>query len=154
MKTYLVFFLCLFAALTGTSCFAHPAQSGNQINWQTDYRQALSQAQASSKPLLLLFTGSDWCSYCIKLEHDILQTPEFVNTIGDQFVFVKLDFPRRFQLPENIQKQNASLQERFGISGYPTIILVDPATERQIGKAGYQAEDGKAYAQRLLQQRR
>ena len=45
--------------------------------WGTDYPAALTQAASSKKPILLEFTGSDWCPPCMKLTKTVFEQPVF-----------------------------------------------------------------------------
>lgn len=97
-----------------------------QDPWQQDFAAASAAANTANKGLLLLFTGSDWCAPCQQLERQVLSKPEFVQAAAAHFVLVKLDFPRdAAQLPPERRRQNEALQERYGIQGYPTVLLLD-----------------------------
>src|ERR1700721_269617 len=67
----------------------------HQITWITDYEEALRQSRATSKPVLLFFTGSDWCYWCIKLKSEAISTPEFAAATFDKFIFMIVDFPQK-----------------------------------------------------------
>lgn len=122
---------------------------GRQINWLTNYDEAIQISRSTSKPIVLLFTGTDWCSWCMRLEEEALNTPDFAEVVGDKFIFVKLDFPlNRKQIPE-IANQNKNLKKQFAISGYPTIIIID-SHQRPIGSVGYRPGGGKQYGLHLM----
>ncbi|MDA0767040.1 MAG: thioredoxin family protein [Verrucomicrobia bacterium] len=36
--------------------------------WGTDWDAAKAQAKKENKPILINFTGTDWCGWCIRLE--------------------------------------------------------------------------------------
>jgi protein disulfide-isomerase len=116
-----------------------------ELTWQTDINKAMEISKKSKKPIMLFFTGSDWCGWCIRLQKEVLKTPEFAKWAKDNVVLVELDFPRRTpQLPE-IQKQNMELQQALGVRGYPTVWFVN-ATKKdgkinleQLGSTGYVA---------------
>lgn len=122
------------------------------VNWQTNYEAAVSQSKASSKPLLLFFTGSDWCSWCHKLEDEALNTQEFIDLAGDKFIFLKVDSPLYKPQDPQEKAQNTQLQQRYGVRGYPMVIILDPAHNQKIGEVnpGYRSGGGKAYAEYLL----
>jgi protein disulfide-isomerase len=104
--------------------------------WQTDYKQALAQAAKENRNVLLDFTGSDWCPYCIQMDKEVLNQPEFQRFAKNNLILVKLDFPRRKQLPPAESEQNHKLGQQFAVEGYPTYILVDAKgkeVKRQIG---------------------
>ncbi len=93
--------------------------------WQTDVAAAIAQARDEEKDLLLLFTGSDWCPPCIRLDEQIFSKPEFAAAAEKNFVLVKFDFPQNSQLPRDLETQNQQWSDRYGIEGFPTVVLVD-----------------------------
>lgn len=136
--TLLVFCCCCFFAETQA-----------ELAWTTNYQGALSQAKSSGKPIVLFFTGSDWCGWCKKLEEEALNTPEFRQLAGDKFIFVLLDFPMNKPTDPKVVEQNKQLQQRFNIKGYPTLIILDK-DGNQIGSTGYRAGGARAFAEHLL----
>ncbi|RZJ36442.1 MAG: thioredoxin family protein [Flavobacterium sp.] len=129
------------------------AVQAQELTWHTDLDKAITVSKKTKKPLLLFFTGSDWCGWCIRLQKEVLKTPEFEQWAKDNVVLVELDFPRRTpQLPE-IQKQNMELQQFFQVQGYPTVWLVN-ATKKdgkvnfeKLGSTGYVAGGPSAWLQ-------
>ena len=93
--------------------------------WLSNYNKALAQAKASNKNVLLDFTGSDWCPWCIRMEKEVLSTPQFKDYAGKNLVLMLVDFPQTKQLPQDVQDQNNTLQTKYGVDGYPYFILVD-----------------------------
>jgi len=112
---------------------ANAAEAG----WLTDYKKAEKQAAAENKPLVINFTGSDWCGWCIRLDKEVFSQTEFVDYAKDNVVLLKLDFPRGKPQSDAEKKQNVELAEKFGVQGFPTIIVLD-AKAKPIGKLGYQ----------------
>ena len=106
--------------------------------WGTDHEKALSQAKSEKKLLVMDFTGSDWCGWCIRLNKEILSTPEFAAYAQENLVLVELDFPRRKPQSEAVKAQNAKLAKKHGIRGYPTVIVLN-GDGKVVGKLGYQA---------------
>ena len=104
--------------------------------WLTDPEEATKMAVDQDKDLLLLFTGSDWCPPCIKLETEIFSKPEFLEEAKRQFVFLVFDFPREKQLPDELAAQNKKWAQRFGVERYPTVIVLDKK-QRPFGITGY-----------------
>lgn len=148
MRSYILLVGCLTFLCSLMNLHA-ANERASQINWQTNYEQAVSQAKASNKPILLFFTGSDWCGWCKKIDQEVFVTPEFANVAGDKFIFVKVDFPLSNPLPPNVDAQNKELQKKFDIRGFPTIVLLDP-NQQQIGVTGYRPGGGASYADHLL----
>ena len=122
--------LLLIGALTG---FAAPV-------WTTDYAAALAGAYTDGKYVLLDFTGSDWCSWCIKLDKDVLKSAEFADFAKDNLNLVKVDFPRK-ELAAEQTANNQQLKNRFGIRGYPTMVLVNKFGKEIGRQVGYISKD-------------
>jgi thioredoxin-related protein len=132
-------FLTLFLVLGSLTIQAQ------ELTWQTDINKAMEISKKSKKPLLLFFTGSDWCGWCIRLQKEVLKTPEFAKWAKDNVVLVELDFPRRTPQQPEIQKQNMELQQALGVRGYPTVWFVNASKKdgkinlEQLGSTGYVA---------------
>jgi protein disulfide-isomerase len=124
------------------------AENQTGVSWLTSYEQAVGQAKSSSKPILVFFTGSDWCGWCNRLEDEVFNTPEFAQLSKDKFIFVRLDFPLYKALSPQISAQNKQLKSRFDIRSFPTVIILDPQ-EQQIGTTGYRAGGGRQYSTHL-----
>jgi thioredoxin-related protein len=118
---------------------AKPAASpsASDSDWNTDYRSALARAETERRYVFLFFTGSDWCGWCKRLDEEILSTQEFRSHAAEKLILVKLDFPRHTEQSEELRKQNGALARRYRISGYPTVIILDP-TGRAVKSLGYQ----------------
>jgi len=99
-------------------------RAGAQAPWLSDYNAALAQARTSHKPVLLDFTGSDWCPWCIKMDKEVLDTPQFKEYADKNLVLMLVDFPQSKQLPQKVQDQNTDLQKKYAVEGFPTYILV------------------------------
>lgn len=94
--------------------------------WMTDLNAARTKAAAENKAVLVDFTGSDWCGYCIRLKKDVFDTPEFEAYAADKFVLVEIDVPRdvnRVGGPENYAK-NQTLCQQYKVGGFPTIMVL------------------------------
>ncbi|WP_367773276.1 thioredoxin family protein [Flavobacterium sp. WC2421] len=97
------------------------ATQAQDLKWHTDVKEAIAIGNKEHKPLLLFFTGSDWCGWCIRLQKEVLLTPEFAKWAKENVVLVELDYPRRTPQTPEIKKQNNDLQQAFAIQGFPTI---------------------------------
>lgn len=131
-----------------TGSFAAEAQ---ELVWETNVTKAMEISKETKKPLLLFFTGSDWCGWCIRLQKEVLRTPEFAAWAKGNVVLVELDYPRKAPQTDAIKKQNNELQMAFGIQGFPTIILANATTKdgkvnfEGIGSTGYVAGGPSAW---------
>lgn len=113
--------------------------------WLTDWEAAKAQAQRSNKPILINFTGSDWCGWCIRLKEEVFSQDAFKNWAAQKVVLFEADFPKRKALPPNLQAQNQQLAQQFQISGYPSIIFSD-GNGKQLGpRYGYQEGGPEAW---------
>ena len=141
---------------TGKRPLAAPAASESAATgtaeWTEDYAAALSSARSSSKRLLLDFTGSNWCGWCKKLDAEIFASAEFKAYAAQNLVLVKVDFPRGIPQSEALKKQNAELQARYGISGYPSLIMLSP-DEKVLGQTGYTGASPAEYCKALDEMR-
>ena len=100
-------------------------QRQKESPWTTNFAAAKAEAAAQEKDLLLNFTGSDWCGFCISLRDQVFGTPVFEKAASEHFVLVELDYPRHQKQPAELQKQNEKLRLEFGIEGFPTLFLAD-----------------------------
>ncbi len=101
-----------------------------QIYGQNDfltYEKALQRSKEEGKPIMLVFSGSDWCKPCIALKKTILETSDF-QKIKEKVIFMYLDFPykRSNRLSKEETKHNEGLADRYNRSGeFPKSILLD-----------------------------
>jgi thioredoxin-related protein len=96
--------------------------------WETDFDKAVHEAQNEHRPILLSFSGSDWCIPCIKLHKEIFESEAFISFAGSNLVLVNADFPRlkKNQLPKEQQKKNEQLADRYNPEGkFPLTVLLD-----------------------------
>lgn len=132
----------LFAILTGALLLASSAMAAESEGWLTDYQEGLAAAKKNQKNMMVLFTGSDWCSWCKRLQADVLQKEEFKAFAKENLVLVELDFPRGNKPSEEIQAARKALAAKYNIPGYPTIVLLTPE-EKDFGRMGYQEKVGE-----------
>lgn len=104
--------------------------------WTTDFSAAISEAKRDGKLVLLDFTGSDWCGWCIKLQNEVFAKPEFQKYAEQKLVLVEVDFPRGKPISQALKDQNEQLAQRFGVKGFPTLVVLDP-DGRELGRTGY-----------------
>ena len=119
-----------------------------QGDWLENYTEALAAAKSLKRPVLIDFTGSDWCGWCIRLDREVFSQKAFIKYAKNDLVLLKLDFPQRKKLSEALQKQNRELAKKFGIRGFPTIVIVD-AEGKEIARTGYQRGGAKNYVDHL-----
>ena len=128
-----------------------PATAGRigAFDWQTDFAKAAVDAAQAHRYMLLDFTGSDWCHFCIKLDGEVFSTPEFKSFAAIKFVCVQLDFPRQHPLSAMLKKQNTELAKAYAIRGYPTVIILSPTGELVGRQVGYRGDGPQKYTAML-----
>lgn len=131
--------LVLLAVTTSTHAASH---------WETDFEHAQKLASESGKYMLLDFTGSDWCGWCIRLKDEVFSKKSFLAYAKEKLVLVQVDFPRKKAQSKELKEQNQALASKYGIRGYPTIIILSPKGDF-IQQTGYQAGGAEAYVEHL-----
>jgi thioredoxin-related protein len=125
-----------FLALALALALAQPACAKAESTWQTDFKKAQDQAKTDHKLLLVDFTGSDWCGWCIKLNREVFSKPEFQDYASKNLVLLEIDFPRTKAQSDSVKKQNEHLAEQYQIQGFPTVIVLN-GEGRKVGELGY-----------------
>lgn len=120
-----------FAALALLS-----VNAAESLTWLTDLPKAQAQAKTEKKLVMLDFTGSDWCGWCIKLNKEVFSQPEFAEYAKKNLVAVEVDFPNKKKLSAEQTKANDALAKKYNIQGYPTIIVLD-SEGKKVGELGY-----------------
>ena len=106
--------------------------------WSTDYEASLKKAAAEKRMVLLEFTGSDWCPPCKMQAREVFDKPEFSKFAEENLVPVKLDFPRNAPQSDELKAANRALAEKFGVDGFPTVVLLDSTGAELAREVGYQ----------------
>jgi protein disulfide-isomerase len=131
--------LLILVAFSSISLFAQ------ELSWETDMSKAVERAEKENKVIMLFFTGSDWCGWCIRLQNEVFKQADFKSWAQEKVVLVELDFPRNTPQSETIKNQNVTLSQMFEIKGYPTVWFVKPSKSgekinlEKIGSTGYVA---------------
>lgn len=123
----------------------HHGQPYRIIN---DYREAQNISARTRKPIMIIFSGSDWCGWCVKLDKEVFSRREFQNWAKDHVVVYLADFPRRKRIAPAQKRQNDELSKRYGVRGFPTVLIVD-AKGKVITRTGYRPGGPVKYVQHL-----
>jgi thiol:disulfide interchange protein len=121
----------------------------NQINWLRSYSDAVALSQSTSKPIVILFTGTGWCPACMKLERQVITRPEFAQAVGQKFVFLKAEFPD-YSEGSVMASPYKPLLDRYGVDAFPTIVVIN-ANGQLLYTVNYREGGPQMYAQELLQ---
>ncbi len=119
--------------------------------WLTDINQAKQRAKEQNKKIVLVFQGSDWCTPCIKLDHEIWQSDDFKKYAKEHFVMVKADFPRKKKnrLTKEQQAKNNKLAEKYNKNGiFPLVVILD-ASGKVLNKMSFEAVSPKEYIKKM-----
>ncbi|MBB3122750.1 thioredoxin-related protein [Mesoflavibacter sabulilitoris] len=121
MKHIIFIFSLFFSSLLFSQEEEH-----SSLNWLTDLNKAKVEATSSKKPILVLFTGSDWCAPCKMLKEDFFDSNEF-ETKSKQFVLLMIDIPRRTDIiTEEQRKKNFEVVRKYNKEGsYPNLVALD-----------------------------
>ncbi len=145
MKTPRLFrFTALMAFFFAALASAQAAPDG----WKDDFDAAVKAAKDSGKHVLVDFTGSDWCGWCIRLTDEVFSKSAFKEYAEDNLILVKVDFPRGKEVPAEVMERNRELAREYGVRGFPTIVLLDPEG-KEVARTGYRRGGADAYVKHL-----
>lgn len=123
-------------------CAALALLPAGAVEWLTNVDQAQKLAAEQGKAVLVDFTGTDWCVYCREMHAKVLDTPEFEAYAAPKFICVEMDLPHKPLLPKAQLEYNRSVVKRYGVTGYPTLLVLNTAGEVTGGFIGGKAELG------------
>ncbi|HBP20208.1 MAG TPA: hypothetical protein DEA08_20765 [Planctomycetes bacterium] len=137
----------LSIAFAASLLLCSPALAGGE-GWLHNLEEAKKKAKAENKDILIDFTGSDWCGWCIRLKKEVWDTEAWKAEGPKRYVLVELDYPRKTPQSEETKKYNDAIQREFGVRGFPTIALLD-SEGQPYGMTGYQKGGPEAYLKHL-----
>ena len=109
-----------------------------KLNWIATYDEALEISKKENKPILLYFTGSDWCAPCKVLDKELFHTEKFKELSDKNLVLLEVDIPRKHDLlsPDKIS-ENLYLKEKYRVNSFPTLLFVNHKGKKISEKSGY-----------------
>lgn len=120
----------------------------NTFKWYDNLDEAMKESERLHRPIFALFTGSDWCPWCIKLEREILSKPEFQKYAARHFIMFKVDELRKTRMPQGVALKNREYLNKYGVRGFPTVLLLDKKG-RLLTQTGYRAGGPENYIEHL-----
>ena len=136
-------------AIAVLACWTLIQVQAGELNWLTDLPAAQAQAKAENKMVLLDFTGSDWCGWCIKFKQEALDTKEFQDYAAANLVLVEVDFPRKKPQSAGQKEANAALSKKYKADGFPTFVVLSK-DGAEIGRQdSYEKGGSKAFIAKL-----
>lgn len=141
VSSIFVLFIVLFTACNN-------GQTSDSLNWQSNLEEAVAQAKKENKAVLVNFTGSDWCKWCMKLSDEVFSQDEFETYAEQNLILVRLDFPRNIRQSNETKMYNNTLAQRYGIQGFPTILVFNNQGNL-VAKTGYQPGGAGKYVNHI-----
>jgi thioredoxin-related protein len=135
-------FIATFLLITATSL----AQ-----NWTTNFEEAKATAEKEGKTILLVFSGSDWCAPCIKLDKNVWQSEVFKTYANDKLILLRADFPKKKNnaLPDDLRTANLALAEKYNKEGFFPLVVVLDKKGKVIAKKGYENQSADKFVAEL-----
>jgi protein disulfide-isomerase len=128
-----------------------PALAGaGRLAWSDDYAAARQNALDTNRPLYLVFTGSDWCAWCKKLDAELLDDPRVKEMLGSSFVPVRFDDLRRTKQPLQQRRRYRAMARRFEVDAVPAVLVVDPRDESVLLRHAYLDVPAERYIETLV----
>jgi len=120
---------------------------GFSQDWKPTYAEALAIASDENKPLIVVFSGSDWCPPCIRLDKKVLKSEEFISFSNENYVLYRADFPKKEanKLSDELAADNAKLAERYNPKGHFPMVVVLDNEENILGRTSYKRQKPTAY---------
>jgi thioredoxin-related protein len=136
-RSALALFLALFAVV-----------SRGEARWLTEYSAALAAAEETGRPILTVFTGSDWCQHCRTLERNVLETDTFRDWAEERVVLLMIDLPQEgITLDE--RKARSRVCIKYGIRSFPSVVLVAPDGAAIATQSGYRGQAAETWVAAL-----
>lgn len=109
-----------------------------KLDWAATYKDALKKSKKEKKPVLIYFTGSDWCGPCKVLDKDLFHTEKFKAIADQNLVLLEVDIPRRKDiLPADKMSENLYLQSKYKVKAFPTLMMINHRGKKIAEKKGY-----------------
>jgi thioredoxin-related protein len=127
-----------------------PASPQSNEAWLTNLDTAKAFAKREGKMILVEFTGSDWIPPAIRLKENVFDKEAFKKYAKENLVLVELDFPRnKNKITTGQATYNRAQAKKFGIKGYPTVIIMDASGRELAKKVGYGGQSVDAYIKEI-----
>lgn len=138
--------------ITKTSTTATSADK-KELHWESDFEAAKQLAKKENKPLLVFFTGSDWCGPCKLLHADFFESQKFIELANKELILYKANFPRRTDLVTPEQKKvNYKIKSKYAVRGYPTVLMLSSDGEEINRRTGFSYDHDTQYHYALVQE--
>lgn len=116
-------------------------------DWKSNFEEAKKIASEEGKNIIIVFSGSDWCAPCIKLDKNIWQSEVFQKEASKEWIIVRADFPRKKAntLSKEQTEHNRMLADKFNQEGsFPLVVILDK-NGKLLGKMGFKNVSPEEY---------
>lgn len=116
-------------------------------DWKYNFEEAKQIASEEGKNIIIVFSGSDWCAPCIKLDKNIWQSEVFQKEASKEWIIVRADFPRKNAntLSKEQTEHNRMLADKFNQEGsFPLVVILDK-NGKLLGKMGFKNVSPEEY---------
>lgn len=107
--------------------------------WLTDYDSALATATSTGRPVLTLFTGSDWCPHCKTLEHNVFGSDVFQAWARENVVLLMIDLPQA-GISQAVRNERSQICINYGVRTFPSVLLLGPDGRKITAQTGYKGQ--------------
>ena len=150
MKMIRKFGVCVSVCCLAAAVFGAKLSKSVPKGWGEAFSAASATAQKEGTLLLLAFSGSDWCGWCVKMEREIYSDKKFINEAKKKYALVMIDSPQNKEILSKLaKKQNPELLKKFGIRGFPCTVIARPSGEEVKRFSGYQRGGVDAFLKEL-----
>jgi len=136
----------LFGAVLLVLAAVFPASASDR--WLTSYDDAMREARDLGRPVLTIFTGSDWCPHCVTLEKNVLDTDTFLAWAQDRVVLLMIDLPQQ-GISQEERHSRSRVCIKYGVRTFPSALLIGPDGAKITVKSGYQGQSASSWVAAL-----
>lgn len=105
------------------------AASGAVVGkWTSDLAAAKRLAREKNLPILLNFTGTEWCGWCKMMNSNVFSKQEWQAYAAKNLVLVALDYPMN---PEGAGAEKVALLKKYHVNGFPMFHVLPPTGESE-----------------------
>ena len=132
--------LAAILAATALSCGTASASD----RWLTSYEEAMETAQETGRPVLTIFTGSDWCPHCRTLENNVLETETFLDWADGRVVLLMIDLPQQ-GISQAVRSERSQVCIKYGVRTFPSALLIGPDGQKLAVQSGYTGQSATTW---------
>jgi len=125
-------------------CLAVAASAQASDRWLRSYDEAMAAAERTGRPVLTIFTGSDWCPHCVTLEKKVLDSQQFLAWAENRVVLLMIDLPQQ-GISQDERNARSRVCIKYGIRTFPNTVLIAPDGAKIMAQSGYHGQTPEAW---------